>query len=405
VTALGLALLLAGAVIPRASGWAGSEGSAVSAPAQSPTGQPPYKKPLEVPLDYRGPGREEPEPDVREVVLAWFGPGDPDQTEFGDFWRGAALALDRENAAGGYRGKPFRLQAVWSENPWQAGITDLTRLVVGGGAWAVLGGLDGTTTHLAVQTAFKAHVLLLSPGSTDATTDHANVPWLFSLAPSDEAIAPVLAGWIAASAAPFAVAAATDHDSHATLVALRRALAARRLGPAALVEVATEDSDLPGAVAQLLGSRPATLVVVARPLLAARLVSTVRQEGFSGQVVGGPGLSRAAFTRAAGAAADGVVAPLLVDPAKAAGPFVSAYEARWQAIPDAAAALGYDSVWLAAEAVRRAGLNRARIRDAVRALATWSGASGAVAWSPLGRNDRAVALGRWHDGRLVAAGR
>ncbi len=72
----------------------------------------PYKPPSQVPLDFRGPGREEPEPDVDEVVLGWFGPGDPAHPEFGDFWRGAVLALEQENAAGGYRGKPFRLVPV-----------------------------------------------------------------------------------------------------------------------------------------------------------------------------------------------------------------------------------------------------------------------------------------------------
>jgi branched-chain amino acid transport system substrate-binding protein len=393
VTALGLALLLAGAVGPGAAARTGPEGA--------PTDKP-FKPPLQEPLDYRGPGREEPEPDVSEVVLAWFGPGDPDDPQLGDYWRGATVALDQENAAGGYRGKPFRLRAVWSDKPWQAGITDLTRLVVAGNAWAVVGGLDGTTTHLAVQTALKAHVLLLSPGSTDATTDHANVPWLFSLAPSDETIVPALAGWVAADrAAPFAIVAATDHDSHATLVTLRRALAARGLGPSALVELPTEDPNLPGALGQLLEPRPATLVVVARPLFAARLVSAARRAGFSGRLAGGPGLSLAAFARAAGDAADGVVAPILVESATAAGAFAVAYETRWRDAPDAAAALGYDGVRLAASAVRRAGLNRARIRDATRALAPWSGASGAVAWSPLGRSERPPRLGVWREGRLV----
>ncbi len=35
---------------------------------------------------------ETPEPEVDEVVLGWFGPGDPDHPTGGDFWRGALLA-------------------------------------------------------------------------------------------------------------------------------------------------------------------------------------------------------------------------------------------------------------------------------------------------------------------------
>jgi len=55
-----------------------------------------------------------------------------------------------------------------------------------------------------------------------------------------------------------------------------------------------------------------------------------------------------------------------------------------------------------ASAMRKAGLNRARIRDAVRALAPWPGASGDVTWDALGRNERVVALGVWRGPLLVS---
>ena len=42
------------------------------------------------------------------------------------------------------------------------------------------------------------------------------------------------------------------------------------------------------------------------------------------------------------------------------------------------------------EAILDAGLNRARIRDAVQALSPWQGVSGAVVWDSLGQNGREV---------------
>lgn len=419
---LGLALLLAGAVAPGASpgsggvtpgnaGRTGPEGSAgpsarraQASEAQPARGGGPFKKPSSVPLDFRGPGRDVPEPDVPEVLLGWFGPGDPDHPEFGELWRGAVVALEAENAAGGYRGKHFRLEAVWSESPWKAGIVDLARLVLDRGAWAVVGGVDGTATHLAVQVALKSHFLLLSPGSTDVSTDHANVPWLFSLAPSDDAIAGLLADAIASRAAggsTLAIASSTDHDSHAALVALRRALDGRGLGPAAVVELPEEDADPAAAAAQLLGARPATLVVLARAPLAGRLVPAIRGAGYTGTILGGPGLSRAAFARAAGPTAEGVVSPLLAGAGQGDASFRAAYRARWHEAPDGAAALGYDGVRLVTAAVRRAGLNRPLIRDAVREIAPWAGTSGPVRWDPRGRNLRAPSLGRWKARQLV----
>ena len=401
----------AGAVqFPRSAAVSGDEGSAVPADSSGPgqTEVPrndkdkPYKQPSPEPLDFRGPGREEPEPDVDEVVLGWFGPGDPDHPDFGDLWRGATLALEQENAAGGYRGKPFRLLPAWSESPWKAGIVDLTRLVYDRGAWAVIGGVDGTTTHLAVQIALKSHFLLLSPGSTDASADHANVPWLFSLPPSDERIAPVLADAIARAAAggSFAVVASTDHDAHAALVELRRALGERRLTPASLVELAPLEADLPALAARLLRDGPRAVVVLAPSRLAGHMAVALREAGFRGTIVGGATAARTAFRRAAGAAAEGVIAPILVEPGREWEAFSRSYTKRWGELPDEAGAHGYDAVRLVAVALRDAGLNRALVRDALRALAPWPGALGTVTWSALGRNERAVALGSWVDGRL-----
>lgn len=396
---LALAVLLTGASLfvcpqPARGAW--------GAKPQDPS--VPFKPPSQVPLDFRGPGREEPEPDVAEVVLGWFGPGDPAHPEFGDFWRGAVLALEEENATGGYRGKPFRLLPAWSESPWKAGIADLARLVYDRHAWAVIGGVDGATTHLAVQVALKSRFLLLSPGSTDASADHANVPWLFSLPPSDERIAPVLVEAIvkAAAGGPVAMVAATDHDSHAALVALRRALGARRVALAALVEFAPAPDDLPAVARRLLQGSPRVVVVLASSLAAGRLVVAIRGAGYEGTIVGGAPAARTAFGRAAGEEVEGVIAPLLVEPGPTSEAWGQAYAKRWGEPPDEAAAHGYDAVRLVVAAVREAGLNRARIRDAVRFLAPRSGATGPVTWSPLGRNERPPALGAWKGGRLQA---
>jgi branched-chain amino acid transport system substrate-binding protein len=393
-------------------------GGQAQAPPASPGAQP-YRRGGQEPLDFRGPGREAPEPDVAEVVLGWFGPGDPDHPEFGTLWRGALLALDQENAAGGYEapastpganapaGKPFRLVPAWSESPWQAGIADLVRVVYDRGAWAVIGGVDGTSTHLAVQVALKSHFLLLSPGSTDVSTERANVPWLFSLPPGDEATAPVLVAALARAVAGgggFAVAASTDHATHATLAAVRKELERRRLVPRALVEFAPAEADAGALIAHLLEGGPRAVVVLAPAVEAGRLVAALRAAGFGGTVLGGPTAASDAFRVAAGDAAEGVVAPRSIEPGARWAAFAAAYEERWGTAPDEPAARGYDAVELAVAAVRRAGLNRARVRDAVRALAPWSGAAGTVTWDALGRNQAPVSLGRWTAGRFVPAG-
>ncbi len=397
----GMVVLAAGSPARHAEDGAGAPGGQVQ-PAV-PRADGPYKKASPEPLEFRGAGREKPEPDVDEVVLGWFGPGDPDHPEFGDYWRGAVVALEQENAAGGYRGKPFRLEPSWSESPWKAGVVGVARLVNHSGAWAVIGGVDGTTTHVAVQLALKSNFLLLSPGSTDVTADDANVPWLFSLSPSDEPVALAIAGAVseAAPSGAFAVVASTDHDAHAALVSVRRALAAKRLAPASVVEFGTVEPDLPGLAAGLLRERPRVVVVLAPATVAGHLVAAVREAGWTGTIVGGATLGRAAFLRSAGPAADGVRAWAPAEARPAGTALASEFERRWGEPPDEAACRGYDAVRLVAAAVRRAGLNRVRIRDAIRDLAPWPGACGRVRWNARGRNDDLVRPARWAGGHLV----
>src|SRR5262249_23027254 len=56
--------------------------------------------------------------------------------------------------------------------------------------------------------------------------------------------------------------------------------------------------------------------------------------------------------------------------------FQRSYEARWGEKPDTFAAQAYDGMNLILEAIRRAGLNHARIRDALYSLGTWRGVTG-----------------------------
>ena len=377
--------------------------SAALAGAQDATPPAPYKKAAESPLEYRGPGREAPEPEVDEVVLGWFGPGDPDHPEGGAFWRGALLALEEVNGAGGFGGRPFRLQPGWSDNPWGTGVVQVTRMVYEHGAWAILGAIDGAATHLAEQVALKARVTLVSSGSTDKTANMASVPWMFSCLPSDEAQAPALADAVAervGAAGTFVVAAASEHDAHAALEELRPALADHRLTPASLIEFDPVTRDLGELAGRLLEREPRVVVVLAPVGPAARLVRELRGHGFTGGLVGGAPLALNAFGRAAGEAAEGLVAPLLWEPSAEWDGFARRYEGRWGEPADHAAAWSYDAVRLVAEAVRQAGLNRVRIRDAVRDISPRPGAAGVVRWDALGQNRGPVGLATWKSGRL-----
>ena len=112
-------------------------------------------------------------------------------------------------------------------------------------------------------------------------------------------------------------------------------------------------------------------------------------------------MGRRQFLAAAGPAAEGVLLPLLCEPAAVPASFRLEFENRYQVSPDYAAASTYDALNLLIAAIRRGGLNRAKIADALGELSPYQGVTGTIAWDKLGSNTRPVVLGTIRAGQVV----
>ena len=69
----------------------------------------------------------------------------------------------------------------------------VTRMVYEDSVWALVGGIDSASTHLAEQVTTKARLPLVCGASTDRTMNSAIVPWMFSVLPGNQLQAPLLA--------------------------------------------------------------------------------------------------------------------------------------------------------------------------------------------------------------------
>ncbi|HYG34497.1 MAG TPA: ABC transporter substrate-binding protein, partial [Clostridia bacterium] len=90
-------------------------------------------------------------------------------------------------------------------------------------------------------------------------------------------------------------------------------------------------------------------------------------------------------------AAEGVRFPLLYvpDPGDTnATYFLERFSAEHHRPPDYTAALTYDATRLLIEAIRRAGLNRSRIREMLIELSPWTGIAGRIHFDGTGQNQR-----------------
>ncbi|HEY3442658.1 MAG TPA: ABC transporter substrate-binding protein [Paludibaculum sp.] len=301
-----------------------------------------YVDKRQIPLTYEGPGREDPEPaNFTEIPIGLFGPADPAHPQGGAIFMGAALAFEDANKNGGYKNKPFRLIPRWSDDPWRGGASAVAKLVFTDNVWAVLGGIDGATTHLAEQVVAKAHLPLIDPASTDQTVNQANVPWMFSLAPGDPDIAKFLAARLKHD--PFVLFASTDHDS--------RNLAAELLKTG--VRPAFRHDIAPGAVTLPEAPGGTCLAVILAPPRETQIILAALPPAT--QALAGPAARARRFSP---------VRPVQAATLRAQDPALSARLAqRFQQPADDFSLLAYDAATLLVQAVRDAGLNKALIRD------------------------------------------
>lgn len=338
--------------------------------------------------------------DIAEVRIGYFGPALASHPQAGDMWCAASLAIEQANAAGGYEGTPFRLVAGWSGNPWGSGVADVARMAYVHKVWAIVGGIDGPSTHLAEQVVAKARLALVNPAATDKSVNQASVPWMFSCVPQDDALAAVLAPAIASCVRtrPFVIVSTVDHDSHLFVVELLKALKERGLAPAYHFELSPGRALVHAVLSKLLSIDSKAVVLIADAHNSARMIRELRAAGCDGALFGGPWMGRRAFLEQASQKADGVVFPYLCVASEAAPKFERDFAERFGRQPDYLAAHTYDAVTMAIAAIRKAGLERTRIRDSLKEMSPWQGVSGEIRWDSSGANSRPVRLGTIVDG-------
>jgi len=320
---------------------------------------------------FRGPGRDLPEPQGLDAVkIGVLAPLTGEDAALGArMQEGVALAIDEANAAGGLRpGLPFRT-IVRDENlTWGAAGNAAVDLTYDDGVWAFLGAFEDSASHVMTRVILKLETPMVNTAGTDPTlTEHA-IPWLVRVRPDDRQTCYALARRIVETDRRARIAVFRANDRYARAGIAEFTDAVRRLGHPVLLEerFETKDTSWTAQIERLRGVRPDAIVVWGRAATAGRAVKALRAAGLTQPVYGPERLADAAFVEAAGDAADGVVFTYPYDPRRgdpAWVSFVARYRARFGRDPDPPASYAYDGTRYLLQAIREAGLNRARIRE------------------------------------------
>jgi branched-chain amino acid transport system substrate-binding protein len=164
---------------------------------------------------------------------------------------------------------------------------------------------------------------------------------------------------------------------------------ARRLGREVLLQMQfnSGQKDFSALVDRVARLKPDALVIWGLYYEAARLVKALRDHGLTVPVLGGDGLVAPEFIAQAGPAAEGTVVTYPFD-AERQDPrtkeFLERYRKKHSGEADSFVAHAYDATRIVIESVRAAGLNRAKIRDAMAATRDFPGVTGPITFDGTG---------------------
>lgn len=379
----------------------------------------PYERFFLQPLTYRGYGRHLPEPEnVQEVRIGFLGPIQPlpsvatgGATTDGGLGRrmleGAVLAVEEANARGGYRGSgiPYRLVVRNDNGLWGASGEEIVHLAYREGVWAILGTVDGANTHIAIRVALKIEIPVVNTADTDPTLVETMIPWVFRNITDDRQMSYALADHVFGTLGLKRVAALRVGTRYGRVSMDELRDAATRLGRPLLVELQyrPEETDFAAYLERIRALEPDAVLTWGDAAASARILEQMRALGMNQWLIGSDRIVAPELLAAAGPEETRVVAaspwnPTRDDPRLAR--FLRSFAARFGEPPETYAAHAYDGTVMLLEAIERAGLNRARIRDELAAVTEWYGVTGPKRFDTV-QTDRSQAWlatlerGRW----------
>jgi ABC-type branched-subunit amino acid transport system substrate-binding protein len=406
---------------------------AVAPYAGEPADLSPYSK-FAAPYDlnythpniYSGAGRDLPEPKgLTEVRIGFFGPIEhsPQQIFGLRMLHGAQLAVEEANARGGYGGKPFTLMPHNDYDNWQAktvygddrptdptiwgsASNEVVKMVYDDKDWAIFGSISSESTHIALRVALRAEIPIVNSASTDPTIPETYIPWYFTDLQDDRVQSLTLARRIFTELGLKRVALLRVNERYGRFGVPKFRDAARRLGHPVVIEqkYLPGDKDYTQQLKVIRSSHADAIVLWTDETQAAGILKQMRAMGMKQKVFGAYRTLGPTLLAEAGDAAEGFEAVFPYDANRTDPKWVDfnhRFEDRFKEKPEQFASLAYDAMNALLDSICKAGLNRARIHDALANIEQYEGVTGPMVFDPNQKNVMPMYLGTVHNGAIT----
>ncbi|MGA3089301.1 MAG: ABC transporter substrate-binding protein [Terriglobales bacterium] len=376
---------------------------------------------------YSGAARDIADPDLKdltEIRIGFLGPIDnnPEQAFGQRMLNGAQLAVDEANARGGYCGKPFKMlprndydnwqaQAVYGDNRpmtqeiWGSASNQTVKMVYDDQDWAIFGSISSESTHIALRVALRAEIPIVNSASTDPTIPETYVPWFFTDLQDDRVQANTLARHIFHELKLKRVALLRVNNRYGRMGAPMFKEVSQRLGHPVAIEqrFPAGTTDFRRELRSIQDSRVDGIVLWTDEAPTAMILKQMHELGMKQRVFGSYRTIGDDLMAQAGGLAEGFEAVFPYD-ASRNDPrwrkFNGDYALKYHQKPEQFASLAYDAMNVLLESICKAGLNKARIMDALAQVYEYDGVTGRMIFDTNSKNTSPMYLARVHNGAI-----
>jgi branched-chain amino acid transport system substrate-binding protein len=375
---------------------------------------------------YSGAGRDLPDPkNLTEVRIGFFGPIEhsPQQIFGLRMLHGAQLAVEEANARGGYGGKPFTLMPHNDYDNWQAktvygddrptdptiwgsASNEVVKMVYDDKDWAIFGSISSESTHIALRVALRAEIPIVNSASTDPTIPETYIPWYFTDLQDDRVQSLTLARRIFTELGLKRVALLRVNERYGRFGVPKFRDAARRLGHPVVIEqkYLPGDKDYTHQLKVIRSSHADAIVLWTDETQAAGILKQMKALGMKQRVFGAYRTLGPTLLAEAGDAAEGFEAVFPYDAGRTDPKWIDfnhRFEDRFKEKPEQFASLAYDAMNALLDSICKAGLNRARIHDALANIEEYDGVTGHMVFDPNQKNVAPLYLATVHNGAIT----
>jgi len=346
------------------------------------------------------------------ILLGVAGPFTGPSAQFGVQIRyGATMAQEAINEKGGIGGR--KLELVFEDDAAQQNEANKVALKLAStpNVLAVVGHFNSSCSLAARNIYADAGLVMISPGSTNATVT-LGLPNTFRNLFTDEFQGDSIARLIHENFKFERAAVIYENDDYGRGLFEFFKTTATSLGVNVVAEKAydRDTTDFRPLLNAIQKMRPQVLVISGLYQQAGLITRQAREMGLPYLIIGSDGVFSDKFVEIAGKASEGVLVttPFVFDDTNArAKEFADKVQARFQAAPDAWAALSYDAVNLLVHAIEKSSADKKAIMDYMGGMTTkdraFDGLTGPTYFDDEGDCVKPVMVSEIRDGKFVMA--